>query len=255
MFQGRLKVPWFLVHPDGHFMRYWDGFTTLALLFTAVVTPYEVACLRDTDGDSAADLVDNGLWILNQFVNLVFLFDMFLSFFMMYREDAKKGGGLVRDLPQIRMHYLKGWFFIDLISIIPFGLIPGAGAFGLLRMIRILRLLKLARIFRASRIYKRFQARNSLPHSVEAMFRIIVTLVVLTHWMACAWILTANMQPASRWTWLDAYADSYICDGDCSVWPSRDVMIEKPSQIYYGAIYWSVVTVTSVGYGEPIISD
>ena len=38
-------VDWFgryLVNPEGKFMQRWDAVTTSALIFTAVVTPYEV---------------------------------------------------------------------------------------------------------------------------------------------------------------------------------------------------------------------
>ena len=52
-------------------MQKWDSVTTLALLFTAIVTPYEVACLG---AEAPADtpflvLLSDGLWVINQLVS------------------------------------------------------------------------------------------------------------------------------------------------------------------------------------------
>ena len=42
--------------------------TVIALIFTAIVTPYEIAVLRSVDFDT--------LWVLNTIVNIVFFVDM-----------------------------------------------------------------------------------------------------------------------------------------------------------------------------------
>jgi hypothetical protein len=199
------------------------------------------------------ELVVDWLWWVNQFVSIFFAADMCLSFFTSFRESAAKGAGVVKNLSRIRRNYFHGWFSIDLISVFPFGYLPikGASTLGILRMVRILRLLKLSRVLRASRIYKRFQSRNSFPHSVESMFQIGLLLLMLTHWMACAWILTASLQSDDEYTWLDKYSESYFCsEGVCDDEPARLHALREPSETYFGALYWSVVTVTSVGYGD-----
>jgi hypothetical protein len=113
-----------------------------------------------------------------------------------------------------------------------------------------MRLLKLVRVLRASRIYQRFQARNSLPHAVEAMVKLLVMLIICSHWMACAWIMTASLQSLTEYTWIDSFADSYFCGGECDAQPSRNHLSHNGGDKYFAAIYWSVTTITSVGYGD-----
>ena len=161
------------------------------------------------------------------------------------------------SISQIQNHYLRGWFALDVISMIPFSLIPGGGGLAILRLVRILRLLKLIRVLRASRIYQRFQARNSLPHSVEAMIKLLLMLIICSHWMACLWIMSATLQKdlstaeTPPYTWLDALAESYFCDADgCDEDEPSDHLSHNGRDKYFAAVYWSVTTITSVGYGD-----
>ena len=90
------------------------------------------------------------MFVINQIVNISFLLDMiktFLTAYMDHEKDQLRG-----DVREIARNYLKGWFAIDLVSILPFdsvGLATGSeqlqkakGA----RIIRLLRLLKLLRL-------------------------------------------------------------------------------------------------------------
>ena len=60
-------------------LPYWDGISALALLFTAIVTPYEVAFLP-------SDLIY--LFIVNRTVDVVFLLDVVVQFFLAYPSDG-----------------------------------------------------------------------------------------------------------------------------------------------------------------------
>ena len=69
-------------------MPAWDTLTVLALLFTALVTPYEVALLEPPVSWSAA--ARDVLFIVNRIVDLVFLFDMFVQFLLMVQVGAAR---------------------------------------------------------------------------------------------------------------------------------------------------------------------
>ena len=104
-------------------------------------------------------------------INSIFIVDMGFNFFLPYRESIKKGGALVKSHKRIARRYLKTWFFIDLVSVIPVDNImmsfdtsgsSNASLLSLIRMLRLLRLIKLARILRASRIFSRWENSISI---------------------------------------------------------------------------------------------
>jgi hypothetical protein len=233
----------FLIDPQAKFMRHWDIVTLIALLFTATFTPYEVA-VRQTALDVA--------FVVNRIVDCIFIWDMGMQFFLMYRLSAQKGGGWVRDRKMIVRHYLRGWFSIDLISILPFDVVAWAmqdGALGkmkVLRIIRLMRLLKLVRIMRASRIFKRWETSISISYSLLSLIKFLVMIVIVGHWLACAWALlhetvcdeqcTEDRGPEK--TWLNAWLSS------------RPGVMPSPHDRYTLAMYWSIMTLTSIGYGD-----
>ena len=107
---------------------------------------------------------------------------------------------LVRNFKAIRKNYLRGWFTIDLLSIIPFDFMSAftdgnaVKNLKIIRVIRLLRLLKLARIFKASRIFKRLESRINIPFSVIGLIKFAVLLLICGHWMACTWCMVGGGQ-------------------------------------------------------------
>ena len=69
----RERVKWYIIDPrTNHVVGYWDLLTSLALVFTALVTPVEVGFLTAPSG---AARMSNGLFWTNRFVDLIFIFD------------------------------------------------------------------------------------------------------------------------------------------------------------------------------------
>ena len=99
----------FLLDPRGVFIQYWDLATSIALIFTAFVTPFEVALGLETKLDA--------LFAINQVVNLVFWVDMAVQFVLPILDD--KAGDYIRDHKALALKYIKSWFFIDVVSVLP----------------------------------------------------------------------------------------------------------------------------------------
>lgn len=83
----------------------------------------------------------------------------------------------------------RGWFFIDLLSILPYqiiGDISGQASLSnlkMLKIIRLLRLIKLARVLRASRLWKRFELKTTINYSALALMKYLIFVLVCIHWV------------------------------------------------------------------------
>lgn len=63
--------PGCFIDPHNPFMKKWDPYMTFLLLYTALITPYEVGFLASPS--NWEERANDGLWIFNQIVNLSFL--------------------------------------------------------------------------------------------------------------------------------------------------------------------------------------
>ena len=158
-----------LINPRSKKVQYWDMTTTLALLFTATITPFEV-CL-------GLETAWNALLYVNLVVNSVFMIDIIVQFFLPIIDPAT--GELIRNHKRIAERYLKTWFLIDVGTVLPFDLVTvaapdlfavtcGSGSSILLKgvkLLRTLRLVKLVRVLRASRIVQRWESAISISTS------------------------------------------------------------------------------------------
>ena len=71
-----------MILPSNRWLQRWDVCTMLALVFTALVTPVEVAFVPGLTWWTP-------LFWVNRCIDLVFVADMASQFFIAYRDDAK----------------------------------------------------------------------------------------------------------------------------------------------------------------------
>ena len=133
-----------IINPRANkYIVYWDTMTFLALMFTAILTPWEVCLIKGTP---------SWKWTLaNWIVNTIFIIDMVVQFFLAYQETTRKGGRWITDRKLIIKHYLYGWFWIDFVSVIDYDAIGRAivkelggsdeksGSTNLLRLVKTIR--------------------------------------------------------------------------------------------------------------------
>ena len=85
-------------------MQNWDVVLCIALVYTAVVTPAEV-------GFVTKESRVNEFWLLftaNNVINMVFIADVCLQFFVHYQLPKSQGSQWVRNHKRIIHHYLHG---------------------------------------------------------------------------------------------------------------------------------------------------
>jgi len=277
--RGKIKrKPWYIIDPrTSKFMGYWDAISMTALLFTAIVTFVEVAFV---DGSGEVD----GLFIINRVVDLVFLLDLGLQFFLMYAYQGNSPTDSVRwihDPAKIRRQYLRGWFALDAFSIGVSGFdflalkaVSGEGGGGanlkVFRMIRMARLIKLVRLVRSSRILKRFETRMAINYGTLSLIKIGVGLLITSHWTACIWGLQTQWE-SPRATWyvyfgyckfvpppdFAFYADQHVAGNLTATALYNEVLdnvvhyqCDEAMRRYIASLYWAMMTITSIGYGD-----
>jgi len=147
------------VSPNSDFQENWDVVLMACMVYVVIVTPFEVSFM-------GASSIDTGLFWFNRFIDLLFLIDMGLQFRTIPTEDGARALEYDENLGHnIAQRYFRGWFGIDLLSILPYDLmnmwaedqewarnIP----LQLLRCVRLSRLAKILRVIRASRIVARY---------------------------------------------------------------------------------------------------
>jgi hypothetical protein len=177
-----------VIAPSNKRLRRWDFWTMICLCFTAIVTPVEVCFTNEVEYWSA-------LFVINRMVDCTFVGDLILQFFVAYRDD-RLGGQIIKSRKLIARRYLRSWFSIDFVSVIPWEVMPVPSKFRVVRMVRLLRLLKLARILKASRMFARYETSISLSYAQRDIMKMGILLAVVAHWLACLWGLADSVERA-----------------------------------------------------------
>jgi hypothetical protein len=173
---------------------------------------------------------------------------MILCFLTAYFDPTEN---IVYDQKKIILNYLTGWFLIDAVSIFPIGYLSDSGSnlskFNNLARVgkipRLYRLLKLAKLMRMLRMVK---GRNMTPvtkfilqrfkidKNIEKFIIFICAFMLINHIVCCLWYFVAKMEDTDPDSWANRNSI-----GDFSKW-----------DIYLTSLYWTLTTVTTVGYGD-----
>jgi len=234
-----------LLHPNkSKFLTYWDMVVMAALSYVAVVAPVQVAILQTQSIGI--------MFVINCMIDLIFLLDMILQFFTMYPKQSNFGESWEHRPRKIAVNYLKTWFLIDFISIIPFDLVSIIAQSEVLqrvkvvKIVRLLRLLKLVRIFRAIRIFKHFELHMSITYGKLALIKFFCMLMIIAHWLASLWCLSLTLvdEEDGIRRWIDDITEREIESNII------DKTIDTPWKLYLVSLYFTSYTITSVGYGD-----
>ena len=238
----------------------WDLLMLACLIFTAIVTPVEIAFLAEGEKITY-------LWIVNRVIDLCFFLDLCLSFVIATQVEPDRGGYYIVNQRVLIYNYLTGWFLIDALSLLPVWLItldydsPWAYSNSSLeearasaalaapagltptpellpRVMRLSRLLKLARVLKASRVLQRnlldiFMHRFGATYAVVKIIKLIGILIIFAHWQACLWGMAAVYTGTGG-------ADNWITDYELGGEISPVAAIQWYDR-YVAALYWSIM--------------
>jgi len=190
------------------FWKFWDWSIALVAVFRSVEVPAIVALKFF---QSAAFFV----FTLNLTTSLLLLLDILLRF--QRRVSTERG---ILQGKQARLHYLKTYFFADLIGSLPWGLISNhlipQGIWS--EPISFLCLFRLARVVAFSQDFVRTPSRFFIARRLT-VFLLWIALVI--HLLACGWIAVGGVTHGLT-----------------------------AGHTYIRALYWSVTTVSTTGFGD-----
>ena len=106
----------YYINPETNFFLFYDFIITLCVFYSLLYLPLELA-------NSLCICSPNINYIkvcFNIFIEILFLFDLIINFFLGYYNEEDK---LIKKSKKIIKNYILGYFFVDLLSSIPFNAI------------------------------------------------------------------------------------------------------------------------------------
>ncbi|CAN6985188.1 hypothetical protein IGI04_000519 [Brassica rapa subsp. trilocularis] len=218
----------FIVLPYDRRYRLWELFLVILVGYSAWASIFELAFEKAADGAFLTiDLV----------VDFFFAVDIVLTFFVAYLDTSTYL--IVDDYNLIARRYLKSLAFVmDVVSTLPIQFIyktvtgnSGRGqAFGFLNLLRLWRLRRVAELF------KRLEKDTLFNYFVIRVIKLLCVTIFWVHIGGCILFWIAYHYPSPIDTWIGSQVEDFK---ERSIWLG-----------YTYSMYWSIVTLTTVGYGD-----
>ncbi|XP_073979824.1 voltage-gated inwardly rectifying potassium channel KCNH6-like isoform X3 [Rhodnius prolixus] len=240
---------WTVLHYSP-FKAVWDWIILLLVMYTAIFTPYVAAFLLnepDYTNRKTKKYGDDPLVIVDLIVDVTFIVDILINFRTTY---VNQNDEVVSHPGKIAVHYLRGWFLIDLVAAIPFDLLLFGSDTDELGLdtdetTTLIGLLKTARLLRLVRVARKIDRYSE--YGAAVLLLLMATFALIAHWLACIWYAIGNAERphlTSKVGWLDILANDthqfYVNDTGGPSIKSR----------YVTALYFTFSSLTSVGFGN-----
>ncbi|XP_010539347.1 PREDICTED: potassium channel AKT2/3 isoform X2 [Tarenaya hassleriana] len=226
--QNHISSSGWIISPMDSRYRCWESFMVLLVAYSSWVYPFEVAFLNSSP--------NRDLYIADNIVDLFFAVDIVLTFFVAFIDQRTQL--LVREPRKIATRYLSTWFLMDVASTLPYEAIGYlvTGKPNLSISCSLLGLLRFWRIRRVKHLFTRLEKDIRFSYFWVRCLRLLSVTLLLVHCAGCLYYLLADRYPHQGKTWIGAVIPNF-----------RETSL---SVRYISAIYWSITTMTTVGYGD-----
>ncbi|KAK1556783.1 hypothetical protein Q3G72_011994 [Acer saccharum] len=220
------KLRKYIISPFNPRYRSWEMGLVVLVIYSAWICPFEFAFLTyKTDT----------LFIIDNIVNGFFAIDIILTFFVAYLDSQSYL--LVDDPKKIAIRYVSTWFIFDVCSTAPFQPISllisnQSSELGF----RVLNMLRLWRLRRVSSLFARLEKDIRFNYFWTRCTKLVAVTLFAVHCAGCFNYLIADRYPDPARTWIGAVNPNFKRE---SLWNR-----------YVTAMYWSITTLTTTGYGD-----
>ncbi|QCE01151.1 potassium channel SKOR-like [Vigna unguiculata] len=221
----------FVIHPDNRWYRAWTKFILLWAVYSSFFTPMEFGFFRG---------LPENLFILDIIGQIAFFFDIFLQFFVAYRDSQTYR--MVYKRTPIALRYLKSDFVFDLLGCMPWDII--FKVCGRREEVRYLLWIRLYRVRKVTGFFHKLEKDIRVNYITTRIVKLIVVELYCTHTAACIFYFLATTLPESQegYTWIGS-----LKLGDYSYSHFREIDLWKR---YTTSLYFAIVTMATVGYGD-----
>lgn len=238
-----LQTKLWLIYPESYWNFVWNCFCSLLVLLTVLVLPVRLAFL---------DRDESKWWYLDIVTDVVFFCDILKSLNTGYVVEE---GAVETSRWEIAKMYGRTWLLLDVIACLPmYQILEGVENEGNQTeptssdILRLFRFPRFYRLFQVSRVFKFFHQLRD-PHLSDRLHSLLslstrsskvliylLSMVLVIHLVACCWFLVARAEGFP--------ADSWVC--------RLGVIDMSPGDQYTVSLYWTVVTLSTVGYGDVV---
>lgn len=215
-----------LISPEHKFIVVWNSLIVICSLFLAFYIPFVIS-FEINDNESYTSMY---ITILLLFV-LDLVIDLNIALY--------NNGNLIFDRRKIIKSYVKGWFLIDFFGILSLiiAIVTAKTKYREIWYIQIIRLGCIGKLFKVDGKFERLQdgISSKLLLGLLILMEIIIKEILIAHFLACAFYALSRYE--SRFhseVWINS---CYLETG-------------KVSELYVTALYWSITTLATVGYGD-----
>ena len=236
-----------IINPMDATKIYFDIFIAALIVTSVLVVPVNIAFEATALNEMSIEIIST----------IFFGFDMLASMRTAVF-DSTHTDALIIDPHHILAKYLKTWFIVDFASTVPMDLImqgvsdnPATKSNKLIKILRVFRLLKLTRVLKLGVYIEVLEDSLGVSPAVFDLAKLGIQVYIVCHFVACFWWGMCRIMSTN--TWYTACASECYITNPGSEYPEEECLCAQdptPGYEYVVTLYWTIATITSVGYGE-----